>query len=160
MKKGLSLLGILMLSTVLLVGCGNEKETQSPENGSAQKILTCTAHHAASGVYYDETYEYNINDGSASLKIINKIDLKKTEIDGDVDAWVQQRTNAVKEECDSMSGCEFDSKYSKGEYLETITVLGEEIISEEVKGLTAEEIYNQQKARHESGEIGTVYTCK
>ena len=96
------------------------------------------------GVYYDETYEYYINDGSVSLKQTRKMDLKKTQVEGKESEWAQSQIDGMSEECNSTSGCKFDYDYSKGNYLETTIFYGEEILNEGVKGLTAEEIYEKQ----------------
>ena len=148
---GVVLVIVVIIGIIILV-----KLTKS----NAKKTLTCTTHHAVLGVYYDEKFEYFINDGSASVKYTQKVDLSKsTGLEGDIEGWVDEKIEASKQDCNSTSGCKFDYKYSKGKSLEITLSLSEEV-NKSLEGMSAEEIYNQQKTKHESGEIdGSVYVC-
>lgn len=153
-------LGIVVVILVLISLLSKSPKTSIPSVPNAQKTLTCTTNVAMFGVYYDETYEYYINDDSVSLKQTRKMDLKKTQVEGEESEWVQSQIDGMSEECNSTSGCKFDYKYSKGNYLETTIFYGEELLNEAVQGLTAEEIYSRQKVKHETGKIdGLIYTC-
>ena len=131
------------------------------KNGSSgtKKVLTCSTHHAMVGVYYDEFYKYDISDGSLKVEVTQKIDLKKSQLDGDVDKWAKEKIANTKKDCNSTDGCKFNHKYSKGNYLEITMILSGDLVNEPVKDMTVDEIYEQQKSRHENGELGSLYTC-
>ena len=152
--------GAVLLVVLLIVLLSKSSSSSKISTPSAKRTLTCTTNVAMFGVYYDETYEYYINDGSVALKQIQKIDLKKNQIQGSVDDWVKEKTDSISAECNAKPGCEFDYKYSKGNYLETIVFMSEEMLSKEVQGLTADQIYDKQKSKHENAQTnGLVYTC-
>jgi len=154
------ILGIVVVILILTSLLSDSSKNNIPNIENAKKTLTCTIKVEMFGVYYDQTYELYINDESMSIKQIEKIDLKKTQVEGKESEWAQSRIDGMSEECKSMPGCKFDYNYSKGNYFESIVFLGEETFNEGVQGLTAEEIYESQKARFEGGKVdGLNFTC-
>ena len=129
---------------------------------SANKVLTCSTHHAMMGVYYDEIYEFSFYDDGVSIEYITKTDLEKTKIDGDADTWAKQRIDAAKSEC-SDGSCKFEYEYSKGKELQISTTFENANLSNIIGStgnMNDEDIYNAIKKKYQNGEIdGSVYTC-
>ena len=159
-KKIIIILVIILGIIVVISLLSNSSKSNIPSNPSAKLTLTCTVNVAMSGVYYTDTYDMYINDSSVSTKQTYRMDLKKTQVNGDESEWTQSRIDGLSTECKSTPECKFDYDYSKGNYFETITFLEEEFYSEGVQGLTAEEIYDLFKTKFEGGNLdGLIYTC-
>ena len=158
-KKIFIIVGIVaVVVVILLVVLG--KGSSSVSSVKAKKTLTCSQSIDMAGAVYSTKYTFKIDDEK-----INAIELyydfniesmiqKNSLTVEDSDSWAKGKISAYKSECESISGCKFSNKYSKGKSLKvTITYTGsgiDTIAGSGLAGHDADEIYNQLKTKLES----------